>query len=72
VEIENRKISFFRIIGKIEVQAEEVEKIDHRLASVKIFHKNGKVSVTALIDNFQEMLSTITSLNPEIVVKKFR
>lgn len=42
VEIENTKISFFRIVGKIEVEAEEIQKIDHRLASVKIFHKKGK------------------------------
>jgi len=72
VEIENRKISFFRIIGKIEVQAEEVEKIVHRIASVRILHKKGKVIVTGLIDNLQGLLTTITSLNPEVVVKKFR
>lgn len=72
IEIENRNIRFFRIIGKIEVQIEDLEKIDHRLVTVKISYKHGKVSVTSLIDNFSGLLSTIKSLNPEIIEKKFR
>jgi hypothetical protein len=70
IEIENRNIRFFRIIGKIEVQVDDVEKIDEGLTSIKISHKKGKVSVTSLIDNFSGLLSTIKSLNPDIVEKK--
>ena len=48
---------------------DDVEKIDEGLTSIKISHKKGKVSVTSLIDNFSGLLSTIKSLNPDIVEK---
>ena len=71
MEIEGSLIRFFRIIGTIEIRAEDVETIKHEFASAKIIYRNGKIRVTSLMDKFQELLLSISSLNPDIVVKKF-
>ena len=42
VEIENKTIIFYRIIGKTEIQAEDVVQIEHKFASAVILHKSGK------------------------------
>jgi hypothetical protein len=72
VEIEGSIIRFFRIVGTIEIQAEDVETIEHKFASANIKYRNGKIRVTSLMDKFHELLLSISSLNPEIVIKKFK
>jgi len=72
VLIDDQKFKLYRLIGTTHLNISEVQEVHHKLLSIVLVHKNGRIRITNLINNFSELLQTIYSRNSKIIVKHYR
>jgi hypothetical protein len=63
------RIGFRSLIRQKIVLASQIEKIEHRFYTSKIYHREGNIYLTNLMNDFNSIGGTIKSLNPKVEIK---
>jgi hypothetical protein len=71
VETLGSTITFFRLIGRKTIEAEDITNVEDSLCSIKVIYRGGQVRVTNLLQNFSALMTFLRSfkLSMEPTVK---
>lgn len=67
--LDNKQIIARSLLKKIRISTEDVERINHRFFSSKVYYRNKSLQIISLINNFPQLVSILSSSNPDIIIE---
>jgi len=67
--MKNREIIARSILRKKRISISDISKLRHGFFCSKIYSKNGSFQITNLMNNYSQLISIISSQNPNLIVE---